>query len=213
MLVPDGGCAMSTMVDIRILELLSARLCHELISPVGAIANGVELLGEDDPEFVRDAMTLIGQSARKAGQRLQFYRFAYGTLTAGSAGPDPRELTAGLFEGGKVAGEWAAEAFALPTEWHKLGCNMAVLAAEALPRGGTVRIEAPPAGRGLVVAASGDAINLTEEARAAIERTVAVGDLTSRTVQGFFTANLATRLGTVLSAEVRPGQLALTAAS
>jgi len=212
MTVPDGGCAMSTMVDIRVLELLSARLCHELISPVGAIANGVELLGEDDPEFVRDATVLIGQSARKAGQRLQFYRFAYGTLAAGTAGPDPRELTAGLLDGGKITGEWAAEAFALPTEWHKLGCNMAVLAAEALPRGGTVRIDALSAGRGLVVAASGDTINLTAEARAAIERTVAVSDLTSRTIQGFFTANLAARLGALLSAELRPDRLTLTAA-
>src|ERR1700730_8293412 len=161
--MPDDRGAMSTMVDIRVLELLAARLCHELISPVGAIANGVELLGEDDPEFVRDAMALIGQSARKAGQRLQFYRFAYGTLTAGSAGPDPRELTAGLFDGGKIAGEWAAEAFALPTEWHKLGCNMAVLAAEGLPRGGTVRIAALPAGRGRVVTARGGNRQPTDE--------------------------------------------------
>ena len=46
---------MSRLIDLRVLELLAARLCHELISPIGAIANGVELLGEDDPEFVRDA--------------------------------------------------------------------------------------------------------------------------------------------------------------
>ena len=89
---------MSTQIDIRILELLSARLCHELISPVGAINNGVELLGEEDPEFVRDAVTLVGQSAKKAAQRLQFYRFAYGTLGGGSAGLDPRDLLAGLLD-------------------------------------------------------------------------------------------------------------------
>ena len=56
---------MSTLVDVRILELLSAWLRHELISPVGAIGNGVELLGEDDPDFVRDAVALIGQSAAR----------------------------------------------------------------------------------------------------------------------------------------------------
>src|SRR3984893_5429611 len=109
--MPDDRGAMSTMVDIRVLELLAARLCHELISPVGAIANGVELLGEDDPEFVRDAMALIGQSARKAGQRLPFYRFAYGTSATGeAAGPDPRALVGGLFEGGKLSCVWHAEA-------------------------------------------------------------------------------------------------------
>src|SRR5260221_13632560 len=96
---------MATLGDIRILELLSARLCHELISPVGAIGNGVELLGEDDPDFVRDAVALIGQSAKKAAQRLQFYRFAYGTLTAGTTGTHPRALLAGLLAGGKPPGQ------------------------------------------------------------------------------------------------------------
>ncbi len=80
---------MGGAVEFRVLELLNARLCHELVSPVGAINNGVELLGEDDPDFVRDAIALIGQSARKAGQRLQFYRFAYGTSVSASGGISP----------------------------------------------------------------------------------------------------------------------------
>ena len=203
---------MATVVDIRILELLSARLCHELISPVGAIGNGVELLGEDDPDFVRDAVALIGQSAKKAAHRLQFYRFAYGTLAAGTTGPDPRELLAGLLDGGKVAGEWASEALALPTEWHKLAFNMAVLAVEALPRGGAVRIEPGAGGKGLVVTARGDAINVPDETRAAIAQSAAPDALTSRTVQGYFTAHLATRLGARLVAEIASGQLTLRAA-
>src|SRR5215813_6347624 len=73
-------------VPMRVLELLTARLCHELSAPIAAINNGVELLtGEDmDPEaspetsFMRDAAALIGDSARRARSRLQFYRFAYG---------------------------------------------------------------------------------------------------------------------------------------
>src|SRR5229473_4806302 len=95
------------LIDLKIVELLSARLCHELVSPIGAIANGVELLGEDDPEFVRDAMALIAQSARKAAQRLQFYRFAYGSLATGSAtDADPRALIDGLLDGGKLSCDW-----------------------------------------------------------------------------------------------------------
>ena len=203
---------MSTLVDIRVLELLSARLCHELISPVGAIGNGVELLGEDDPEFVRDAVALIGQSARKAAQRLQFYRFAYGTLTPGSSGgPDPRELVGGLLDGGKVTCEWGSAALALATEWHKLACNMVVLAVEALPRGGTVQVAVPSAGRGLSVAARGDSVNFTAEASTAIERSTKLDDLTSRTVQGYFTACLAVRLGAPLVAAVETDHLTLTA--
>ena len=129
---------MSVEVDFRVLELLCGRLCHELISPVGAINNGVELLDEEDPEFVKEAMTLIGQSARKAGQRLQFYRFAYGTAGAASGGSsaDGRDLSLGLLEGGKVRCEWSQEARGLALPWQRLGCNMLVLALEALPRGG-----------------------------------------------------------------------------
>src|SRR6476620_5631585 len=102
---------MRVSVDLRVLELLTARLVHELVSPIGAINNGVELLGEVDPDFVRDAVELIGQSGRRAGKRLQFYRFAYGTApTANVSGPEPGELVAGLLDGGKVACDWTAEA-------------------------------------------------------------------------------------------------------
>jgi len=69
---------MTQPIDLRLLELLAARLCHELIGPVAAIGNGVELLAEEDPDFVREAVALVEESARKANRRLQFYRFAYG---------------------------------------------------------------------------------------------------------------------------------------
>ena len=57
---------MTQPIDLRVIELLAARLCHDLIGPVAAIANGVELLAEEDPDFVRDAVALIEESARKA---------------------------------------------------------------------------------------------------------------------------------------------------
>jgi histidine phosphotransferase ChpT len=205
---------MDRLVDLRILELLAARLCHELISPIGAIANGVELLGEDDPDFVRDATALIEQSARKAGQRLQFYRFAYGSSATGqTVGANPHELVGGLFDGGKLSCAWQAEALALPAEWQKLACNMIVLAAEALPRGGTITVAAgPPASRRVEIIGIGEAVNLTGEARAALARETELADLTSRTVQGYFTASLAEALGVAVAlSEPEPGQLRLAA--
>jgi len=204
---------MGRLIDLRVLELLAARLCHELISPIGAIANGVELLGEDDPEFVRDATALIGQSAKKAGQRLQFYRFAYGSSATGeAAGPDPRELVAGLFDGGKLSCAWQDEAVALPAEWQKLACNMIVLAAEALPRGGAITVKAAAGSPHVEISGAGEAVNLTGEARAALARESDPGDLTSRTVHGYFTACLAAALGTaVVLSEPGAGRLTLAA--
>jgi histidine phosphotransferase ChpT len=192
---------MSRLVDLRVLELLAARLCHELISPIGAIANGVELLGEDDPEFVRDATALIGQSAKKAGQRLQFYRFAYGSSATGeAAGPDPRELVGGLLEGGKLSCAWHGEAMMLPIEWQKLACNMVVLVAETLPRGGTIDVAAgPPAARRLEIVGAGQAINVTDELRAAVARKTDLADLTSRSIHGYFTVLLGEALGLTIA--------------
>jgi histidine phosphotransferase ChpT len=69
---------MSDSIDLRVVELLAARLCHDLIGPVAAIGNGAELLADEEPDFLQDAIALVGESARKANRRLQFYRFAYG---------------------------------------------------------------------------------------------------------------------------------------
>ncbi|HXQ51550.1 MAG TPA: histidine phosphotransferase family protein [Stellaceae bacterium] len=200
---------MGVEVDLRVVELLCGRLCHELISPVGAINNGVELLSEDDPEFVKEAMGLIGQSARKAGQRLQFYRFAYGTSGA-SGVADPRELSLGLFEGSKLRCDWAADANGVANVWQRLACNMLVLAAEFLPRGGTVRVR--PLGTGVEVAAEGDTVNVSAELAAALEAGTSVETLTARSVHAFYTMRLAQQMGARLALAVAgPGRAVLTA--
>jgi histidine phosphotransferase ChpT len=210
---------MSMLVEMRVAELLNARLCHELVSPVGAINNGVELLGEEDPDFVRDAIQLIGQSARKASQRLQFYRFAYGTNVSGSAGggapPSGRDLSVGLFEETKLHCDWQAGAATLPSDWQRLACNMLVLAGEALPRGGSVVVRPLRAGvSGIEVVAEGESVNVTPEMRAALEPAAAVDQLTSRTIQAYFAARVAGQLGAVLALiEAEPHRALLRAAA
>lgn len=184
---------MAVTVGMRVMELINARLCHELISPVGAINNGVELMSEEDadPDFQRDAMKLISTSAKTAGHRLNFYRFAYGS-GRGSTGKD---AALGLLEGGKVKADWSDAVSALPVEWQRLACNMVVLAAEVLPRGGTLQIVAGEGGKGVVVNASGDSVNLTAELRAALADGADVDALTARTVHGYYTARVAESMG------------------
>src|SRR6516225_4943566 len=110
-----GHAASRRAIDARILELLSARLCHELSGRVATINNGVELLAEEDfsgslpdPAFLKDAMALVSDSARRARSRLQFYRFAYG-FSSGSAiaGPAPHEIAMGFFAAARIVGEYA----------------------------------------------------------------------------------------------------------
>lgn len=201
---------MAVMVELRVMELLNARLCHELISPVGAINNGVELVAEEDADadFKRDAMKLIASSAKTAGQRLNFYRFAYGS-GRGSTGKD---AVLGLLEGSKVRADWQDSASALSLEWQRLAGNMVVIATEVLPRGGLLRIEAGEGGKGIVVNAGGDSVNLTAELRAALADNVDIDALTARTVHGYYTARVAESLGAKLElAESGAGKVLVTA--
>jgi histidine phosphotransferase ChpT len=126
------------MVDLRVSALLCARLCHELSGPIAAINNGVELLADNDRDYVQDAVTLIGVSAQQAGDRLQFYRFAYG-FSGGTIAPgvQPRDIAGRLFDGSRITCEYGEGAAALPLERQRLACNLLLLGAEALPRGGT----------------------------------------------------------------------------
>jgi histidine phosphotransferase ChpT len=183
-------------IEFCALQLLASRLCHELISPVGAINNGIELLTDGDADFARDAMALIGQSAKRAAARLQFYRFAYGAGGVGGGAPDAKALIAAMLDGGKVRCDWPAAFDALKPEWQKLACNLFLLAAEVLPRGGTVTLTRE--GQGVVATAAGEAVNLTPELKAALASDADVAALTARTVHAYFVARYAERLGTGL---------------
>src|SRR5262249_14591796 len=125
------------VIEMRVLELLTARLCHELSAPIAAINNGVELLtGEDmDPEapetsFMRDAAALIGDSARRARSRLQFYRFAYGFgQSVALAGPPPHELAVDLFDASRIICDYSDSVRILPLDWQKPACNLLTVGA------------------------------------------------------------------------------------
>lgn len=199
------------MIDLRVLELLCARFCHEMVSPVGAINNGVELLGEDDPDFVRDAIALLEQSARTASRRLQFYRFAYGT-GSNAADVSPRDLLLGLLEGGKVACDWAEPVGALSLAWQRVACNLAVLAADALPRGGHIGVRRVE-GEGIAVEAAGEIAQVNPEIVAALTGTATPAELTSRTVHAYVTAKFAEAAGArLVLSDVMAGRVAFLAA-
>jgi histidine phosphotransferase ChpT len=202
---------MTGTLDMRVLELLAARLCHELIGPVSAVNNGVEVVAEGDAEFAAQAVKLVEDSARRAGARLQFYRFAYGFTPGGSfSGPPPHELASGYFGATPIACEYDDGARALPLEWQKLGCNLLLVGAEALPRGGSLALRTAPAALDLTV--SGGAAALTPDMEAAIGLRCPVTELSTRTVQGYFTGLLAQALGCRLaSAPAGPGSFRVTA--
>ena len=194
---------MTQPIDLRVMELLAARLCHDLIGPVAAIGNGVELLAEEDPDFVRDAVALIEESARKANRRLQFYRFAYGFSGGELTGPPPHQLASALFAGSDIACDYRETVGALPLGWQRLACNMLAIGAEALSRGGRLVIDAGTLGP--VLEGTGEGAGPSAQTRAALALATPLGELTARSVGAYFTGLVAADLGCRIVVDSQPG--------
>ena len=147
----SGATSLAPAPDtLELAALLCSRVCHDLISPVGAIVNGLEVLDDnpkpDDREF---ALDLIRKSAKTASARLQFCRLAFGA--AGSAGAqidlgDAEAMARGHIEDGKITVAWNLPRLLLPKNRVKLLLNMLVIAQQTIPRGGVLRVD--PLGEG-----------------------------------------------------------------
>jgi histidine phosphotransferase ChpT len=134
-----------TLDALDLAALLCSRVCHDLISPAGAIVNGLEVLEEAKDDETRSfAMELIKKSARTASARLQFCRIAFGA--AGSAGAqidlgDAENVARGFIEDEKVKLAWNLPRALMPKNRVKLLLNMLLVATASIPRGGVVAID------------------------------------------------------------------------
>ncbi len=139
-----------TLDALDLAALLCSRVCHDLISPAGAIVNGLEVLEESEDEETKTfALELIKKSARTASARLQFCRIAFGA--AGSAGAqidlgDAENVARGFLEDDKVKLSWGLPRLLLAKNRVKLLLNMLIVAGQSIPRGGTLTVEAIDAG-------------------------------------------------------------------
>lgn len=195
--------AYGTTVELELLELICSRLCHDLVGPVGAINNGVELLGDLGSEGAEEIMPLIESSARLSWRRLDFFRaaFGYGGIKGGRTPADLRCWLAGLLEEGKVALEWpeaeSDQTLELPGRAGKLLLNTALIAAEAMPRGGTlgVRLSSGASACFWSLDARGRGAAPPERVRAVLDGAVDIADLDARTAQPYLTLRLVEALG------------------
>ncbi len=132
--------SMVTLDALDLAALLCSRVCHDVISPVGAIVNGLEVLDEEKDESMREfAQDLIRKSARQASARLQFARIAFGA--AGSAGSaidtgDAEQVARGFIQDDKVKLDWQGPRLLMPKNKVKLLLNLLVVATTTIPRGG-----------------------------------------------------------------------------
>lgn len=182
------------MTEIEFAALLVSRVCHDLVGPLGAVVNGMEVLEDErDPVMREEAIKLVTQSADQALARIQFMRIAFGA--AGSAGAELDlgeigRLIQGLLEGGKIKLEWNVPRLYWPKDWAKLIMNATLLAADCLPRGGLVTAEAgdDPAAPSFKIRASGLNARVTDEVAQALRGEALNVD--ARHVQPFLTHKL-----------------------
>jgi histidine phosphotransferase ChpT len=213
----SGSAASGPVVlaSLDLAALLCSRVCHDLISPVGAIVNGVEVLEEDKDEETRNfALELIKQSARQASARLQFCRLAFGA--AGSAGAqietgDAEQVSRGLIEDEKIKITWTIARGLRPKNQVKLLLNMLLIAAAAIPRGGTLTIEPIDGDRGFRITGGGLNARLTTTTADLLAGNPAQ-PVDAHAIQPFYTGLLARDCGLTLSA-VAEGETVVIAAS
>ncbi|WP_395665243.1 histidine phosphotransferase ChpT [Methylocella sp.] len=130
---------------LDLAALLCSRVCHDVISPVGAVVNGLEMLEEEkDPAMREEVLGLIRASAENASARLQFSRLAFGA--AGSAGAsidtgDAEKVLRGLLSDPKLRIDWRVPRALAPKNRVKLTLNLCLVAAAAIPRGGEILVE------------------------------------------------------------------------
>ena len=149
------------MNSVDLASLLCSRLCHDLMSPVGALNNGIELLeDETDPDMRVKCLELLAESARATANKLKFFRLAFGAGGAFGAEIDTKEAEealVGLFgPERRIELHWVVGDSTLPKGAVKLLLNLALLAGDALVRGGTLHVAAERSADGIELAVRGE---------------------------------------------------------
>lgn len=206
-----------TIGALDLAALLCSRVCHDLISPVGAVVNGIEVLDEGrDEETKAFALDLIRKSAAQASAKLQFCRMAFGA--AGSAGAqielgDAEKAARGLLEDGKTTLVWNLPRELMAKNRVKLLMNMLMMAAAAIPRGGRLTADPLPGGEGgsgFTVKASGVNARLSA-ATAELVSGSPTQTVDAHAIQPLYAGILARDCGLVLSAGTEGEAVVLTA--
>ena len=206
-----------SLAPLDLAALLCSRVCHDVISPVGAIVNGLEVLdGEKDEDMRVFAMDLIKKSAISASARLQFCRLAFGaagSLTAAIDTGDAENVARGLIGNDRTTLRWGARPRLAPKNAVKLLLNLCLIAAAAIPRGGVISVD---------LEGEGDTITMRVEATGANARLPhgaaaffsggPIETIDGHSIQPYYTTLLARECGMMIKASTAPESVTLTAA-
>lgn len=164
------------MQSTEFASLLCSRLCHDLLSPIGALNNGIELLADEhDPEMRARCLDLLGESARASANKLKFFRLAFGAAGGFADEVDTREARAaieGLFGDGRIDIGWMVAEPTMSKSGLKILLNLVLIAGDSLVRGGRLDIgaERHEGGLDIVIRADGTRVVLEQALRRVLAR-------------------------------------------
>ncbi|MGP7983657.1 histidine phosphotransferase ChpT [Rhodoblastus sp.] len=204
--------------SLDLAALVASRVCHDVISPVGAIVNGLEVLEEDKDEGMREfALDLIRKSAKAASARLQFCRLAFGA--AGSAGAaidtgDAEKVARGLFADDRTQLNWTAPRVFMAKNKVKLALNLCLIAAACIPRGGVMNVTIDGEGDDarMSVSVKGPNLKLASHVADLLEGRSESGTVDAHGIQPFFTGMVARSCGMAVQVTATSEEVILTAA-
>ena len=205
--------------SLDLAALLCSRVCHDVISPVGAIVNGLEVLEDESDASMRDfALDLIQKSARQASARLQFARLAFGA--AGSAGAsidlgDAEQVAKGMFTDDKVTLTWEGPRALLPKNKVKLLLNLVLLATNAIPRGGAIAVRVAGEGEAaeFVLTATGPNARIPAHVEALLAGAPENGAVDAHAIQPFYTGLIAQAAGMPVTFSIEGDAVTIRAAA
>lgn len=213
-----GRLTIASLTPLDLAALLCSRVCHDVISPVGAIINGLEVLdGEQDEEMRAVAMELIKRSAASASARLQFCRLAFGA--AGSFGAsidtgDAEKVARDIFANDRTILQWIGRRPLASRNSVKLLLNMCLVAAGSVPRGGVITVEISGEEEDAMmirVEAKGTNAKLSHGAADILTGNSSTEAIDGRSIQLYFTTLLARECQVTLNAATSPEAVVLTA--
>lgn len=186
------------MSDMDFAALLCSRLCHDLVSPVGAINNGLEILEEEQDASMRDAVIdLIAKSTQQTANKLQFFRLAFGAAGGFSAELDMREAeksVAALLEGSRVSLDWQVGLTSGSKNLVKLLLNSCLVGSECLIRGGTLAVKLDTIDDDklkLQISATGDRIIMQDIVKQTLRGKIGPAELEPRNAPAYLAASVA----------------------
>jgi len=193
--------------ELQLAALLCSRVCHDLISPISALTNGLEVLSEENDPGMRDhALSLLALSGSQASAKLQFARLAFGSASGSPSEVHPDEARgsiAGILDGGKFDLVWNVPDKTMDKDWIKILMNAVLLARDSIPRGGVIEVavEDKDGKLTLDVTATGESARVSEVPHAALDGLIAIDTLDPRSVQPYFMGLLVRERGAFVAFE------------